>query len=120
MKSNVGGDAARGLIRSSLFRIEGSGVISLELAAAQGARFDKDTFVSIREEKTNREIFRLANTRSNGIFPVKYYIDLSAHLGKNCYFEIVDNATGVYDTIFVANIVTYYPVAPRFDYGQSG
>lgn len=120
LKSNVGGDAARGLIRSSLFRIEGSGVISLELAAAQGARFDKDTFVSIKEEKTNREIFRLANTRSNGIFPVKYYIDLSAHLGKNCYFEIVDNATGVYDTIFVANIVTYYPVAPRFDYGQSG
>lgn len=118
LRSNLNGDASRGMIRSSLFRIDGSGVISLELGAAQGARYDKDTYISIRLENTNREIYRFANTRANGIFMVKYYLDLSAYLNENCYIEIVDNAQGSYDTIFVGNIITYYETAPHYNYEE--
>jgi hypothetical protein len=120
LKSNLDGDAARGLIRSSLFRVDGSGIISLNIGAAEGARYDKDTYVSIREEGTNRELVRVANSNHNGILMVKYYIDLSKFMGKNCYMEIIDNAKLSYDTIFVSDIVTYYEIAPAYDYGQTG
>lgn len=116
LKSDAEGNASRGLIRSSLFRIDGSGVISLELAAAQGATFDKDTFVSVRQEKTNRELYRFANVNSDGVSPVDYYIDLSEYLGETVYLEIVDNAKDDYDTIFVGNIRTYYEDRPDFSY----
>lgn len=120
LKSNLSGDSARGMIRSSLFRIDGSGIISLTLGAAQGAHFDKDTTVSVREYGTNREWFRFANDKGNGNDGITYYVDLSAHLGGICYLEIVDNGVGSYDTIFVDDIVTYYAVRPDFDFGQAG
>lgn len=119
LKSDLSGDSARGLIRSSLFRVDGSGVVSLEIGAAQGSRYDKDTFVSIKEKNTNREIIRFANSRHNGIVMVKYYVDLSEYIGSSLYFEIVDNATGSYDTIFIDNIITYYQTRPAFDYGDA-
>ncbi|MDD4153866.1 MAG: hypothetical protein PHT30_00450 [Bacilli bacterium] len=118
LKSELSGDSARGLIRSSFFRVDGSGIVSLDIGAAQGSRFDKDTFISIKERGTNQELIRFANTRHNGIFLVKYYVDLSQHLDKVCYFEIVDNAIGSYDTIFIDNIVTYYETRPDFDFAQ--
>ncbi|MFA5421182.1 MAG: hypothetical protein WC344_00095 [Bacilli bacterium] len=118
LKSNLSGDTARGLIRSSFFRIDGSGVISVEIGAAQGSRFDKDTFISIKERGTNLELTRFANSRHDGIFMVEYYIDFSAYLDRVCYFEIVDNAAGSYDTIFVDNIITYYETRPDFDFGD--
>lgn len=118
LKSDLAGDAARGLIRSSYFRVDGSGVVSLEIGAAQGSRYDKDTFVSIKTKGTNQELIRFANHRHDGIFLVKYYIDLSEYLGATLYFEIIDNATGSYDTIFIDNIITYYQTRPSFDYGD--
>lgn len=120
LKSNLGGDAATGLIRSSLFRVDGSGIISLEIGAAQGARYDKDTYVSIKEALTNREIFRFANHVHTGTDMKRLYIDLSAHIGKNCYLEIVDNAKGSYDTVFVSDIITYYENTPAYDFGIAG
>jgi len=118
LRSDLGGDAARGLIRSSLFRVDGSGFMSLSLGAAQGARFDKDTFVSIRHAETNEEIFRFANSRHNGNTMVPYFVDLSKYLNDILYLEIVDNATGSYDTIFVDDIVTYYASRPNVDFGD--
>jgi len=118
LKSNEAGDASMGMIRSTLFRVMGSGIISIELGAAQGARFDKDTFVSIKELGTNRELIRFANRNHDGIFMVPYFVDLSDYINTVCYFEIVDNATGSYDTIFVDNIITYYEEAPVFDFSQ--
>ncbi len=118
LKSNEAGDASTGMIRSTLFRITGSGIITLELGAAQGTRFDKDTYVSIKELGTNRELFRFANRNHDGIFMVQYYVDLSEYLNYICYIEIVDNATGSYDTIFVDNIITYYEELPVFDFSQ--
>ncbi len=120
LKSNLGGDAATGLIRSSLFRVDGAGIISLQIGAAKGARFDKDTYVSIRQYGTNRELFRLANVRNDGTALITYYLDFSAYAGISCYLEIVDNASGAWDTIFVAAIRTYYPERPDFDFGQMG
>lgn len=119
LKSNAGGNASRGLIRSSLFRIDGSGVMSLELAAAQGAMFDKDTFVSVRQSETNRELYRFANVHSDGTVPVEYFIDLSDHLGETVYLEIVDNAQGDYDTIFIGDIRTHYATRPDFTYSDT-
>lgn len=118
LRSDLGGDAARGLIRSSLFRVDGSGFMSLSLGAAQGSRFDKDTFVSIRHSQTNEEVFRFANTRHAGNTMIPYYLDLSDYLGEVLYLEIVDNATGSYDTIFVDDIVTYYPTRPHVDFSD--
>jgi len=118
LRSDLGGDAAIGLIRSSLFRIEGSGVMSLQLAAGQGSRYDKDTFVSVRLEGSNREIYRLANERHSGVDFVSYYLDLSSYLGADAYLEIVDNASGSWDTIFVEDIVTYYASYPLIDFGD--
>lgn len=116
LKSNQGGDEAVGVIRSSLFRVDGSGIASVTISAARGARYDKDTFISVKEASTNREILRFANRNHDGIFPVTYYLDLGEYLGKNLYFEIVDNAKGSYDTIFVSDIVTYYQERPDFTY----
>ena len=118
LKSNLQGDVSRGLIRSSLFRVDGSGIISLQIGAAQGERYDKDTYISIREYGTNIEVFRLANRNHNGINMMTYYVDLSEYLGQNLYFEIVDNATASYDTIFVDNIITYYNEKPIYDFSQ--
>jgi fructan beta-fructosidase len=120
LKSDAFGYESRGMIRSSLFRIDGVGVISMELGQANGPRFDKDTYVSIREFGTNLELFRFANIRSDGSNLVKYYLDLSDHLGKTCYIEIVDNARTQNDVILVDNIITYYATMPVFDFGQMG
>ena len=116
LKSNGGGNESRGVLRSSLFKISGCGVIGLDIGAARGKRFDKDTFVSVREYSTNRELIRFCNRNGNGVEMIRYYADLSEYSGRICYFEIVDNATGDYDTIFVANVQTFYATAPDYDY----
>ncbi|MDY0345753.1 MAG: hypothetical protein RBR44_04285, partial [Bacilli bacterium] len=118
LKSDSSGDAARGLIRSSFFRVDGSGIVSLEMGAAQGSRFDKDTFVSIKQRGTNHEIIRFANHLHNGNEMLKYFVDLSDYSGEIMYFEIADNAVGSWDTIFIDNIITYYEEVPFFNYGQ--
>jgi hypothetical protein len=118
LRSNDGGDMARGLIRSSRFNVTGSGFVSMKLAAAQGVRFDKDTYVSILLTQTNTEIIRFANHRHNGNEFITYYIDLSDYLNYSCYVEIVDNATGSWDTIFVDDIATYYPQQPDITFAD--
>ncbi len=116
LRSNATGDSARGLIRSSLFRVDGSGIASFQIGAAQGSRYDKDTFVSIKHFANNREVIRFANNRSSGTTMIQYFIDLSDYQGQKFYVEIVDNATGSWDTIFIDNIVTYYATRPSFTY----
>ena len=120
LRSDEGGDAATGILRSGLFRVDGSGVISIKIGAAQGARFDKDTYVSIKERGTNEELFRLANVRHDGNTLQIYYVDLSEYLGTECYVEIVDNASGSWDTIFIDDVITYYATTPEYDFGQAG
>lgn len=114
LKSNLRSDRDRGLIRSSLFRVDGSGFAALRIGAAQGTRYDKDTFVSVKEKGSNEEILRFANRRSNGNEMVKYFMDLTNYIGKELYFEIVDNGEGSWDTIFIGSITTYYASRPSF------
>ena len=116
LKSDGQGDEGRGMLRSSLFRVDGSGIISFDVGAAQGKRFDKDTFITIKERRTNRELFRFANRNHNGNEMIRYYVDLSEHIGKQCYIEIVDNAIASYDVIFISDVVTYYAVAPEYTF----
>jgi hypothetical protein len=116
LKSNQGGDASRGLIRSSLFRVDGSGFISMQLGAGQGSRFDKDTFVSIRHAGTNEELFRFANTRHDGSTMLAYYLDLSDYMNDSCYLEVLDNGSGSWDVLFIDNVITYYPDQPSVTY----
>jgi fructan beta-fructosidase len=119
LRSDASGDEARGLIRSSLFNLQGSGIISMQLGAGQGARYDKDTFISIRQALTNQEIFRFANTRSLGVEMVTYYINLSDYVGDTLYIEIVDNGMSDWDVLFVDNIITYYPEMPIYDFSNA-
>lgn len=114
LKSDDGGDAARGLIRSSLFRVDGSGFAALRIGAAKGERFDKTTFVSVKEKGSNREVLRFANKNHDGTNMVKYFFDLSSYMNKELYFEIVDNAGSSWDTIFISSITTYYASRPSF------
>jgi hypothetical protein len=118
LKSNINGDSSKGIIRSSLFRVDGSGVVSIDIGAASGIRYDKDTYISIREYETNNEVFRFANRNSDGIQMTTYYIDLSDYFGDYLYFEIVDNGAGSYDSIFVDSIITFYLETPIYDYSQ--
>jgi fructan beta-fructosidase len=116
LKSNLNGDISKGLIRSSAFILDaqGSGWISFEIGAAQGTRFDKDTYISIREVGTNIEIARYANQNSDGTNMIIYFADLSPYKGRVLYIEVVDNAVSAWDTIFVDNIITYYAETPAY------
>lgn len=116
LSTNASGVVGRGLIRSGLFRIDGAGIVSFELQNGRGSRFDKDTFISIREFGTNRELFRFANDKgSTGAFH-RYYADLSAHLESTVYIEIVDNGRNAFDVLHVRGIVTYFAVRPTYDF----
>ncbi|MDP2425817.1 MAG: hypothetical protein U1C51_06095 [Candidatus Izemoplasmatales bacterium] len=119
LKSDLEGTESRGLIRSSLFRVDGSGIISFQIAHGNGSRFDKDTFISIRQLGTNREVFRFASRNANGSTFVLYYVDLSNYLNEFLYIEIVDNGTQSNDRIWVRNIVTYYQEKPVYDFSQA-
>lgn len=118
LKSDLEGPEARGMVRTSLFRVDGSGIISMELAYGNGPRFDKDTFISIRKFSTNEEVFRFANRNASGGTFRMYYIDLSAYLNEVFYLEIVDNGMTTNDRLWVRNIITVYPTTPVYDFSQ--
>jgi hypothetical protein len=119
LSSDASGVVGRGLIRSGLFRIDGSGIVGFDLQNGRGSRFDKDTYVSIREYGTNRELFRFANDKGSTDAFHRYYADLSAHLGKHVYIEIVDNGRNAFDALDVRNIVTYYATRPTYDFSNA-
>ncbi len=118
LRTNATGDSARGLLRSTPFRVDGSGFMSLELGAGQGSRNDKDTFVSIKTVLTNREIIRFANVRHNGNELIRYYVDLREYMQAHLYIEIIDNGMGSWDTLFVDNIITFYSEQPNITFAD--
>lgn len=118
LDSQVSGNNGRGLLRSSIFELEGEGLISLEIAGGQGERYDKNTYISIRLASTNEEIYRFANDRGEGSDFVKYFIDLYDYIGEDLYIEFVDNAVGDFGAIFVRNIRTYYATLEDYDFAM--
>ncbi|WP_084146598.1 GH32 C-terminal domain-containing protein [Paenibacillus wynnii] len=114
-------EAATGVLRSSIFELEGSGWISFKLGAAKNP--DK-VYVNIVEADTGQVIARYGNTAFADVgFPnpdqglrlanmEQYKANLSDYLGKNLYVEIVDNATSDWGLIFADAFFMYHESEP--------
>lgn len=114
-------ESATGILRSSTFELGGSGWISFKLGGAKNA--DK-VFINIMEADTGEVIARYSNHAfSDAGFPdpdngmrlanlTQYKADLSEHLGKELYIEIVDNATSDWGLIFADAFFMYHEAEP--------
>ncbi len=115
-----------GMLRSSNFRLAGSGVISFKLG---GGKNTGTAYVSIRDATTHEELARFGNrhfgnTSLSGTsnaegYLFQYYFDLSAQLGKELYILIVDAASHEWSVLAFDSFITYYAVAPSFNADQT-
>ncbi|WP_309122168.1 GH32 C-terminal domain-containing protein [Paenibacillus sp.] len=114
-------EAETGIVRSSTFVLGGSGWISFKLG---GAKHPNKVFVNIVEADTGRAVARYGHSAfSDAGFPnpeggmrlanmEQYKADLSAHLGKKLYVEIVDNASSDWGLIFADAFFMYHEAEP--------
>lgn len=97
-----------GELKSSHFIIGGHGYISFKLA---GGYLEALTYISIVRASDDVELYRFghqsAKDESIDVL-VKYYADLSDHLGEEVYILIVDHSTANIGYLAVDDIVTYY------------
>ncbi|MDH6430537.1 hypothetical protein BSK62_23190 [Paenibacillus odorifer] len=114
-------EAATGVLRSSTFKLGGSGWISFKLA---GAKNPKKAYINIVEAETGQVIARYGNSAFADVgFPnpdqglrlanmEQYKADLSEYLGKRLYVEIVDNANSDWGVIFADAFFMYHEAEP--------
>ncbi len=109
-------EAYTGRVRSESFILQGSGYVSFLLG---GGYLSTLCYVAIVEEDTNLELFRIGNEAyaeiSETTHPAqmtRHYIDLRAHLGKNIYYLIVDEATANGGYINVDEFISFYYTVP--------
>ncbi|MEO2203060.1 GH32 C-terminal domain-containing protein [Paenibacillus pabuli] len=114
-------EAATGTLRSSTFKLSGSGWISFKLG---GGKNPNKVYVNIVEADTGRVIARYGNSAFADVgFPdpdqgmrlanmEQYKADLSEYLGKKLYVEIVDNATSDWGVIFADAFFMYHESEP--------
>ncbi|KAF6628223.1 GH32 C-terminal domain-containing protein [Paenibacillus sp. EKM208P] len=114
-------ESATGVLRSSTFELGGSGWISFRLG---GAKNPDKVFINIVEVDTGQVIARYGNSAFADVgFPdpaqgmrlanmVQYKADLSTHLGKKLYVEVVDNATSDWGIIFADAFSVYHESEP--------
>ncbi|EES73880.1 hypothetical protein POTG_01587 [Paenibacillus sp. oral taxon 786 str. D14] len=114
-------ESATGVLRSSTFELGGSGWISFKLG---GAKNPNKVFINIVEADTGQVIARYGNSAFADVsFPnpdqgmrlanmEQYKADLSEHLGKKLFVEIVDNATSDWGLIFADAFFMYHPSEP--------
>jgi hypothetical protein len=99
-----------GTLKSSNFVLGGSGWISFKLGAAKNYR---QIYISIMEVGTDIEIARYGNLQfDDNIYTanmVQYIADLSAHLGKNLYVLVTDNAKSDWAWLSLDSVFVYYP-----------
>ncbi|UJF36452.1 GH32 C-terminal domain-containing protein [Paenibacillus hexagrammi] len=110
-----------GRLRSSTFTLGGSGWITFMLG---GGRHTDQEYIEVHDADTNTVLARFGNTEwTDKNFPhveqglrlanlVKYKADLSQHIGKNLYVDIVDNGTSDWGLMFADSFETYYPDVP--------
>jgi len=108
-----------GMLRSANFTLAGSGYISFKLG---GGKNQGMAYVSVHDAATNEEIARFANrhfgdTALSGTanaegYMFQYYYDLSAYLGQELYFLIVDGSSHEWNVLAFDSFNPYYPVAP--------
>ncbi|MCK9537343.1 MAG: hypothetical protein M0R05_07190, partial [Bacilli bacterium] len=95
--SNVDGDGATGVLRSSAFTVIGNKYIRFDWAGR--LRADKQIFVSVKEAETNIEVLRFVRRdnlsgKENGDFD-NHLLDLtSLDANKLYYLEFTDNTGG--------------------------
>lgn len=114
-------EAATGVLHSSTFELGGSGWISFKLG---GARNPNKAYINIVEADTGQVIARYGNSAFADVsFPnpdqgmrlanmEQYKADLSEHLGKKLFVEIVDNATSDWGLIFADAFFMHYLSEP--------
>lgn len=95
-------EGGKGKLTSSTFELGGSGNISFKLG---GGKDSSTMYISIVDADSKTEVARYGNSEFADVnFPnvdqgmrlanlVQYHADLSEHLGKKLYFEIVDQAS---------------------------
>lgn len=97
-RSDIGGDSAIGVLRSSAFHINGD-YKYLRFDWAGGLKYDKQIFISVKEIGTNIEVIRivrrdnLSGKESNDFD--NHMVDLSGlDSNKLYYLEVADNRAG--------------------------
>jgi len=111
--SNRTDESKIGVLRSSSFKLGGSGAISLRIGATKHSDL---TYVSIKKVGTNEEIYRTYSDRWSDADEENthlYYIDVYAHLGEALYLELVDNSRSDWGLIVVEALTTYLPTIPK-------
>ncbi|MFA5005885.1 MAG: glycoside hydrolase family 125 protein [Candidatus Izemoplasmatales bacterium] len=110
--SNRPDETRVGLLRSSAFKVGGTGLISFRLGATKHSDL---TYLSILKVGTNEEVFRTYSDRWKEADEENthlYYVDLYDHLGECLYVELVDNARGDWGLVTFEDLATFYAAYP--------
>jgi len=102
-----------GLLRSSAFKVGGTGLISMRIG---GTLHEDVTYVSVKVVGTNEEIFRTYSDRwktADEEATHLYFIDVSDYLGESLDLEFVDNSRGDWGLITIEDIHTVYLTNPH-------
>jgi len=119
--------SAVGVMRSSDFKVGGSGYVTYKLGGCQDNAKTYLRFM-LKSENGDKEVARLSNFKYyNFQFPyvpngmrllnlVEYYLDLSMYLGETMYIEVVDNNNSNDDLgcITLDSIKTYHEEKPTY------
>lgn len=114
-------EAATGRVRSTTFRLGGSGWITFKLGGGRNVNL---VHIKIRDAETDEVLAIYGNTAFADVnFPnielgmrlanmEQYRADLSEYIGRKLYIEIVDNATNDWGLIFADAFFTYHETVP--------
>ncbi|MNO29826.1 Levanase precursor [compost metagenome] len=98
------GDDATGELRSSYFKLGGSGEINLMMG---GGKDVHNRYVSLVRASDDQELLRQANTGSEEETYHKYVWDASSYIGEVLYIKAVDYATGSWGHINLDDVNVY-------------
>jgi fructan beta-fructosidase len=114
-------ESEKGRLRSSTFELGGTGWITFKLG---GGKTTDLCNIQVFDADTQQLIAKYGNRKFADInFPhidqgmnlanmVQYRADLSGHIGKNMYIEIVDNAVNDWGVMFADDFNTYHETIP--------
>jgi meiotically up-regulated gene 157 (Mug157) protein len=110
--SNRADEDAVGVLRSSAFKVGGTGIVGFRLG---GTKHSDLTYLSFLKVGTNAEVFRTWSDRwkeSDEENTHLYYVDLSDYMGECLYIELVDNSRSDWGLVVFEDLDTYYSAYP--------
>jgi uncharacterized protein len=110
--SNRPNETAVGVLRSSAFKVSGSGVISFRMGGTKNPTL---TYLVVKKVGTNEEVFRTYSNRwieAHEENTHLYHIDLSLYRDEALYLEIIDNSRGDWGLVTIEQIRTFYEETP--------